>query len=139
MVRLDSKVADDGVIGVAVTVGHENVCLASERARCLIFPVDEVNVLSGVGKGVQAIKLDKNDRVLGFCVSAAARKGLEVETSRGSTTIVRTTKYEVTRRAGKGRQVLKRGRFVRVVPGPVMPMSWDAEEDEEEEDEELEE
>ena len=130
---------NDGVVGVVVTVGHENVCLASEKARCLIFPVDEVNVLGGPGKGVQAIKLGKGDRVLGFAVSMAARKGLETETTRGASMWVRTTKYEVTHRGGLGRQMLKRGSLVRVIAAPVQPMSWGEDAEEDEEDEELEE
>ncbi len=126
--RLDPK--NDGVLGVQVTVGHENLCLASERSRALIFPVDEVNVLGGVGKGVKAIGLDKGDRVLGFALASAARQGLEVETSRGSTMIVRTTKYDVTKRGGKGRPMLKRDRLTRVVLPPVKPVCWDSDSDE---------
>ena len=129
----------DGVVAVVVTVGHENVCLASHKARCLIFPVDEVNVLSGAGKGVQAIKLGDGDYVLGYDLATAARQGCEVETNRGAGIIVRTTKYEVTRRGGRGRQMLKRGTLTKWVQGPVQPVSWgeDSEELEEyaEEDE----
>ena len=123
-VRLDPKRKDDAVLGVLATVGDENVCLATEDARCLIFPVDEVNVLSGVGRGVQAIKLSPDDAVLGFTTATAARQGLEVETPRGARLVVRTTKYEVTRRGGRGRQMLKRDRLVRVVPQPVAPQTW---------------
>ncbi len=123
-VRLDSKLKDDRVLGVAVTVGHENVCLATEKAHGAIFPVDEVNVLAGVGKGVLAVKLGKGDRVLGFAVSAAARQGLEVETSRGGRMVVRTTKYEVTRRGGKGRALMKRGHLRRVIPAEITPLGW---------------
>ncbi len=123
-IRLDPKRPDDGVLGVVVTVGDELMCLATENARCLIFPVDEVNVLAGVGRGVQAIKLPADDRVLGFTLTTAARQGLEVETPRGARLVVRTTKYEVTRRGGRGRQMLKRDRLVRVVRPPIVPQTW---------------
>ncbi len=124
-VRLDDGApGGDAVLGVEVCVGHENLCLATRQARALIFPVDEVNVLAGVGKGVRAIRLEPGDEVLGFCLSDAARQGLEVETARGASMVVRTTKYEVTRRGGKGRQMLKRDTLRRALPGPVRPRGW---------------
>jgi DNA gyrase subunit A len=86
--------------------------------------VDEVNVLSGVGKGVQAIKLTQGDQVLGFSLSTAARQGLEVETTRGTRMVVRPTKYEVTKRGGRGRQMLKRDRLVGMIQPPVTPLTW---------------
>jgi len=130
-VRLSGK--GDGVVAVVVTVGHENVCLATHKTRCLIFPVDEVNVLAGAGKGVQAIKLAGNDHVLGYTLASAARQGCEVETNRGASIIVRTTKYEVTKRGGRGRQMLKRGTCTRWVQGPVQPVSWGEDSEEMEE------
>ena len=39
-----------------------------------------------------------------------------VETSRGAEQTVSTAKYEVTSRGGKGRELLQRGSFTRVVP-----------------------
>jgi DNA gyrase subunit A len=123
-VRLEPGMADDRVLMVGVTVGHENVCVASEKARCSIFSVDDVNVLSGVGKGVLAMKLEKGDLLLGAVISEAARKGLVVESSRGATMVVRTTKYEVTSRGGRGRQMLKRAYLRRAIPDPVVPLGW---------------
>ena len=116
-VRLQRKVDGDAVLAVEVVVGAdpEDVCLASEKCRVLIFPVEEVSVMSGPAQGVTAIKLDKDDRVIGMVVSRAARQGLEVQTSTGTSTIVRPTKYKITSRGGRGHQVLKRGRFTKVV------------------------
>ena len=39
-----------------------------------------------------------------------------VETSRGAEQTISTTKYEVTGRGGKGRELLQRGQFTRVIP-----------------------
>jgi hypothetical protein len=39
-----------------------------------------------------------------------------VETSRGAEQTISTTKYGVTGRGGKGRELLQRGEFSRVVP-----------------------
>jgi hypothetical protein len=48
------------------------------------------------------------DRVLGFVASTGDRDLLTVETSRGAEQTIRTAKYEVTGRGGKGRE-LQRG------------------------------
>jgi len=78
-----------------------------------------VNYLSGPGKGVILIKVGKDDRVLGFIASTGDRDLMRVETSRGSEQTISTTKYEVTGRGGKGRELLQRGQFTRVVPNEV--------------------
>jgi DNA gyrase subunit A len=109
----------DEVIGAEVAQSHENVCLASRVGHALIFPVHQISIYKGVAKGVIAIKLSGDDRVIGFCLSDAARDGLEVETNRGRREIVRTTKFSVTSRAGKGRLVIKRGHLAKVFPKPV--------------------
>jgi DNA gyrase subunit A len=59
------------------------------------------------------------DRVLGFVASRGDRDLLRVETSRGAEQTVSTAKYEVTGRGGKGRELLQRGQFTRVIPGDV--------------------
>ena len=46
---------------------------------------------------------------------------LTFETNRGSTKTVSTTKYEVTGRGGKGRELQKSGHFLRVLHPPVEP------------------
>jgi DNA gyrase subunit A len=78
-----------------------------------------VNYLSGPGKGVILIKLGDEDRVLGFIASTGDRDIMRVETSRGAEQTISTTKYEVTRRGGKGRELLQRGQFTRVIPPDV--------------------
>jgi DNA gyrase subunit A len=81
-----------------------------------------VNVLSGPGKGVLLIKLGNDDRVLGFIASSGDRDLLTVETTRGGEHTISTAKYEVTGRGGKGRELLQRGGFSRVVwPTPEAP------------------
>jgi DNA gyrase subunit A len=43
---------------------------------------------------------------------------LTVETTRGGTQTISTAKYEVTGRGGKGRELLQRGQFTRIVTSP---------------------
>jgi len=68
------------------------------------------------------IKLDAPDRVLGFIASVGDRDLMTVETSRGAEQTISTGKYEVTGRGGKGRELLQRGQFTRVIwPVPDAP------------------
>jgi DNA gyrase subunit A len=47
---------------------------------------------------------------------------MTVETSRGAEQTISTTKYEITGRGGKGRELLQRGQFTRVItPIPEAP------------------
>ena len=41
---------------------------------------------------------------------------MTVETTRGAEQTISTTKYEITGRGGKGRELLQRGQFTKVVP-----------------------
>ena len=108
------------VTGVARVTGEEIIIAATQSARALLCRADDVNYLSGPGKGVILIKLtEKDDQVLGFIASTGDRDLMRVETSRGSEQTISTAKYEVTGRGGKGRELLQRGQFTRVVPAEV--------------------
>ena len=109
----------DAVVGAEVAGGDENVCLASHKGHVLIFPVKQIPIFKSAAKGVIAIRLGHNDCVLGATVANGARDGLEVETNRGRREIVRTTKFEITNRGNKGRQIIKRGHFERVIISPI--------------------
>jgi DNA gyrase subunit A len=122
IVRLDTSFADDLVVGVEPSDGTENVCLATKSARVLIFRVREINVVAGAAKGVTAIKLDRNDRVLGFTLANKKREGLTVQTSRGGIQVVRVTKYPVSSRGGKGHGVLQRGTLAAVLHDDAVPV-----------------
>jgi DNA gyrase subunit A len=104
------------VTGVAQVSGTEVVIAATAEARGLLCRVGEINYLSGPGKGVILIKLPSNeDRVLGFIASRGDRDLLTVETSRGAEQTISTAKYEITGRGGRGRELLQRGQFARII------------------------
>jgi DNA gyrase subunit A len=110
------------IVGAARLGGGEILIAATAEARGILCKADEVNYLSGPGKGVLLIKLSKGDRVLGFIASSGDRDLLTVETTRGAEQTISTAKYEVTGRGGKGRELLQRGQFTRVVwPLPEPP------------------
>ena len=110
---------DAEVVGVVKIMGEEVVIAATRSARAMLTKADEVNFLSGPGRGVILIKLQEDDdKVLGFIASTGDRDLLTVETSRGAEQTISTTKYEVTGRGGRGRELLQRGQFTRIVPQP---------------------
>jgi DNA gyrase subunit A len=107
------------IVGVARVTGKETVIAATRQARAILCSVDEINFLSGPGRGVILIKLQPDeDRLLGFVASTGDRDLMTVETSRGAEQTISTAKYEVTVRGGRGRELLQRGQFTRVVPAP---------------------
>jgi DNA gyrase/topoisomerase IV subunit A len=111
--RYARPAGDAEVVGVALVRGDEVVMCRA----------DEVNYLSGPGRGVILIKLNpKDDRILGFIASTGDRDLMTVETSRGAEQTISTAKYEVTGRGGRGRELLQRGQFTRVIPtSPEIP------------------
>jgi DNA gyrase subunit A len=123
--RRFGKVAEGAeVVGVVQIGGDETLIAVTRQAHAMLCKADEVNYLSGPGRGVILIKLQKeDDRVVGFIASRGDRDLLTVETSRGAEQTVSTAKYDVTGRGGKGRELLQRGQFVRVVPSvPEVPL-----------------
>jgi DNA gyrase subunit A len=111
------------VLGVAKLTGREVLIAATAEGRGILAAADEVNFLSGPGKGVLLIKLGKDDRVLGFIASGGDRDLLTVETTRGAEQTISTAKYEITGRGGKGRELLQRGQFTRIIwPTPEAPV-----------------
>jgi DNA gyrase subunit A len=124
--RRYARAADGAeVVGVAVVHGGETVIAVTEQARAMLCKVEEINFLSGPGRGVILIKIKAGeDRVLGFIASVGDRDLLTVETSRGASQTVSTAKYEVTGRGGRGRELLQRGQFSRILwPPPEVPVS----------------
>ncbi len=122
--RRYARAADGAeIVGVARVSGEEVLIAATREARATLTNVDEVNFLSGPGRGVILIKLTSDaDRVLGFIASTGDRDLMTVETSRGAEQTISTAKYEVTGRGGKGRELLQRGQFTKIVwPIPEAP------------------
>ena len=120
--RRYARTADGAeVVHVGLTTGEETVIAATANARAMLCQADEVNFLSGPGRGVILIKIDfPDDKVIGAIVSSGDRDLLTVETTRGSAQTISTTKYEVTGRGGKGKELMQRGGFTKVVPGEVV-------------------
>ncbi|MEM9752609.1 MAG: DNA topoisomerase (ATP-hydrolyzing) [Planctomycetota bacterium] len=114
------------LIGFAPVHGGENILAVSKKCRAMVCASDEVNYLAGPGKGVQLIKLHKDDALLGFQTSESDRDLLRYETGRGSEDTVSTAKYRVTGRGGRGVEVKKNGTISRIVPENVVAPTLEA-------------
>src|SRR4029079_7381838 len=107
------------IVGVSRVTGSEVVIAATRRAHAILCKLNEINFLGGPGRGVILIKLQKqDDPLIGFIASWGDRDLLTVETSRGAEQTISTTKYDVTGRGGKGRELLQRGQFTKVILTP---------------------
>ena len=117
--RFARPAAGHHVVGTVPTSGFETVIAVTMKRRVLLCASEEVNYLSGPGKGVQLIKLGKGDRMLGFKLTIDKNDGLEVETDRGARKTISPAKYRSASRAGTGTEIQKTGSITRIVPGEV--------------------
>ncbi len=111
----------DEVVSIEVCEEGAIVALASEKGRAILFDSDEVPILAGPGKGVIGIRLAEDDRVLGATLFGKDEKraALTLENSKGTTHTV-TRRHDVVGRGGKGFELIKRDRFVKVVPPEIV-------------------
>jgi len=110
-----------GVVACYLTVGGEFASLATTGGNCLSFPVDELNVLGGPGKGVTAIKCGKDDRVLAFELHTKHHDGATVLTTTGREESARYSKFS-GKRGARGKAVLRRGGFTSWIQHPVLQL-----------------
>jgi DNA gyrase subunit A len=122
----------DRVVLATVLRDETSIYLASANGHVIHFRIDDINILSGVGKGVMGIKLEEGDVCLGGALMSGRFDKFVLETSGGRTMEFGPAKYEVTSRGGKGFEAVKRANFVRVVPPPIELVDWDKVEGKEE-------
>jgi DNA gyrase subunit A len=108
---------------------EDAVLLATKNGYVINFPLDQVNILSGPGKGVIGIKLDDGDGCLGGeLVTSGKRKDavkLVVETESGRTEDFTVERPKSQNRGGKGEKPWMRTKFARVIPPPLELANWD--------------
>ena len=116
------------IVDVVAIHGSEVILAVSANCRAIVCESQEVNYLSGPGKGVTLIRLSKDDQLLGFKASTGDRDLLTVETNRGAKKTISTAKYRVTGRGGKGVELQKNGKIAKIVaPAPEAPPPLDEE------------
>jgi DNA gyrase subunit A len=116
------------VVAVEAITGSETILAITADCRAMVCPAEEVNYLSGAGKGVTLIKMSKTDRLLGFKASTGDRDLLVVETNRGAKKTISTVKYRTTSRGGRGIEIQKNGKIKSIItlpPGAPPPLEED--------------
>ena len=113
------------VLAQVLAGGEEGVMLATRKGWVIHFPLAEVSVLSGPGKGVVGIKLEDGD----VCVGGAAVGGgrfdkLTAEAESGVPKEFGVGAYPPQQRGGKGREH-KRTPLARVVPPAIELVNWE--------------
>jgi DNA gyrase subunit A len=121
------RLADgDKVVLATVLKDEESLFLASREGHVIHFVLEEINILSGAGKGVMGIKLADGDECLGGALVGSRHDALTVETAGNRTMEFRRGAHPPTGRGGKGFEAVKRTTFTRVVPPPIELVDWDA-------------
>ncbi len=115
---------DKVVMATVLKPEHRSLFLASANGHVLHFPIEEVNILSGVGKGVIGIKLNPGDTCLGGALVRNQNDALVMETSGGKQMEFYGSR-ETASRGGKGFEAVKRTSFVRIVPPAIELVDWD--------------
>ncbi len=113
----------DEMIGASPVTSRDVVVVASRSGHRLLCKAKEVNRLEGPGKGVQVIKVGKDDAVIGFISSASKKDALVLQTVAGSKKFtVYADPKKVTSRAGKGVQLVKRSKLKLVERAVEIPV-----------------
>ncbi|MCX8140677.1 MAG: DNA topoisomerase IV subunit A [Gemmataceae bacterium] len=103
-----------------------SVLLATRWGYLIHFPLEEVPVLSGVGKGVRGIKLGLGDECLGGAVLPPGRRErLAVLTESGKTQEFSPESVPQQHRGGLGIKPGLRTRFTALVPPEITLVNWD--------------
>ena len=111
----------DQVLTVVPTNGSDAVLCASTDGHVLGVPLEEISILSGVGKGAMVMKVSEDQHLVGAVLALGPRDEITVETEKGRT-LSYTLKDVRGSRAARGDLKSKRDRFARVVlPPPVAP------------------
>ena len=110
----------DELVGVVPVGPRDLLAVVTEHTRALVTKANEVNELAGPGRGVTVIKVEPEDRVLAFLCTADKAAAIELETSKGRKLVLSPSKYEVSARGGRGREMARK-ETVKLLP---MPLEW---------------
>jgi len=120
----------DRVVHVELMNDEETVFLISKAARLIHFPVNEVLILNGAGKGVRGLKLvDQDDTVLGAKRLCRPSDVLKVVNEHDKTISFGQMKYSVTSRGGKGIKTSQRTGIKSIIRDEIVPIDWSTVED----------
>lgn len=115
---------DQVVLAYIPTAEEQTMFLIATDGHLIHFPIEEINLLSGVGKGVRGIRLTKDATCLGGMVLCDTNDCMQVENSTGKVIDVRRSKYQPTSRGGKGHEIVKRSSITRIIPQEILTVDW---------------
>lgn len=116
----------DKVVQVEI-IGDRTTCfLASRESRIIHFSLDEIPVLTGPGLGVQGMKLEDSDGLLGAKLMARPSDTLRVRNVNGTELSFGQMKYSLTGRGGKGTKTSQRNDFGEILADPIELVDWGA-------------
>ncbi|AKT39813.1 DNA gyrase/topoisomerase IV subunit A [Chondromyces crocatus] len=95
------------------------VLCASSDGHALGVSAGELPSLAGPGKGSMLMKLEEGERLIATTLALGSNEVLTVETDKGKILDLRADKIAGAR-GGKGHPIVKRDRFARGVPTPVV-------------------
>ncbi|HWL10826.1 MAG TPA: DNA topoisomerase (ATP-hydrolyzing) [Planctomicrobium sp.] len=114
----------DKVIHVEIMNDEDTLFLISKQARLIHFPVSDVPILSGAGKGVRGIKLPDGDAVLGAKRLSRPGDVLKVVNENEKVLSLGQMKYAVTSRGGKGSKISQRTGIQSIIQDEIIPVDW---------------
>jgi DNA gyrase subunit A len=119
----------DRVVMARLVTDETGLMLASRGGHLIHFPIDQVNVLAGVGKGVIGIDLEDADECIGGALVNDARRyeanRLVVETESGKPQEFGPLAIKSQKRGGKGTKPGVRTKFARVLPPAIELVNWE--------------
>jgi DNA gyrase subunit A len=104
---------------------HRSVVLATRFGYLIHFPLEEVPVLSGVGKGVIGIKMGLGDTCLGGMLGGPHGGRMVVLTETGKTQEYDLAAIKQQKRGGLGFKPGLRTRFTSLLAPPIELVNWD--------------
>jgi len=115
----------DKVVLARLVADETGVMLASRSGHLIHFPVEEVSILAGVGRGVVGIKLDDDDACIGGVLVGGRFDKIVLETEKGKNQDFGPGAIKSQKRGGTGSKPGERTRFARVVPPAIELVNWD--------------
>jgi DNA gyrase subunit A len=109
----------DEVLAVMPVAASDSVICASTDGHALGVAVAEIPALSGAGKGVIVMDVADGERLVGAALALSGTDRVTLETEKGKEKDVKLSEVS-GRRANKGTPIVKRDRFARLVPPPVV-------------------
>jgi DNA gyrase subunit A len=110
----------DELIGVSPVSDKDLLAVVSEESHTLVCRAEEVNELAGPGRGVTVIKLEDDDKVIAYLATSDKQAVVPLETTKGKRLELTTFRQEPVTRGGRGWQMVKRDKVLRLATGPVV-------------------